>query len=267
MKIGFLITARLKSSRLPYKVLMDLNGKTVIERIIDRAKQIQDISNIVLCTSVNSQDKALVDIAKRNDIYYFNGSEDDVLQRLLDAAHFFDMDYFIGITADNPLFTIHYSNLIVDLLKHKHPDYVKINGLPFGTATYGLNVNALEVACKIKTIVDTEIWGSLIDRPSLFDVKTIKVTDKLNHPEYRLTLDYIEDYNLINHIYLNIYHKEVINLYDLIDYLEKNPDIAKTNSNCIQKQLDENIKNEIYKNYEKNIEKIKRIKNEIYKKN
>ena len=65
MKIGFLITARLKSSRLPFKILKDLNGKTVIERIIDRAKKIQNISEIILCTSTNSQDRPLVDIAKK----------------------------------------------------------------------------------------------------------------------------------------------------------------------------------------------------------
>ena len=60
MKIGFLITARLKSSRLPLKILKDLNGKPVIERIIDRAKEIQGINEIVLCTSANPQDKQII---------------------------------------------------------------------------------------------------------------------------------------------------------------------------------------------------------------
>ncbi len=263
MKIGFLITARLKSSRLPFKVLMDLNGKTVIERIIDRAKRIQDISEIVVCTSVNPQDKPLVDLAKKNDVYYFNGSEEDVLKRLLDAAHFFDLDYFIGITADNPLFTIHYSNRIVDVLKRKHPDYVKLKGLPFGTATYGLKVKALEVICKIKTIVDTEIWGSLVDRPDVFNVETIKVDDVLNHPKYRLTLDYIKDYQLINHIYSNVSFNKVVNLYNLIEYLNENPDIANVNSDCVQKKIDEDLKREIDRTYKQNIKKIKEIKQEL----
>jgi spore coat polysaccharide biosynthesis protein SpsF len=263
MKIGFLITARLKSSRLPFKVLMDLNGKTVIERIIDRAKMIQEISEIVVCTSTNPQDKPLVDLAKKNNVFYFNGSEEDVLQRLLDAAHFFDLDYFIGITADNPLFSIHYSNRIVDVLKQKNPDYVKVSGLPFGTATYGLKVKVLEVICKIKTIVDTEIWGSLVDRPDVFDIETIKVDDMLNHPKYRFTLDYLEDYQLINHIYSNLNFDKVVNLYDLMDYLENHPDISKINVDCVQKTLDEKLKRKIDKNYEENIEEIKKIKKEI----
>jgi len=265
MKIGFLITARLKSIRLPLKILKDLNGKTVIERVIDRVKQIKDISEIVICTSTNPQDKPLVDIAKENGIYYFNGSEEDVLQRLLDAAKFFTMDYFLGITADNPLITIHYSNLIIDEIKTNYYDFIKLEGLPLGAATYGMKVKALETVCKVKTIVDTEIWGHLINRPKIFNIYTIKVKDKLNRPDLRFTLDYNADYELINYIYNNVPFKKVLNLYNVIDYLDKNPEVAKINAKCIQLDLDEDKKEQINEFYKENLEEIKRIKREIYK--
>ncbi len=264
MKIGFLITARLKSERLPLKIIKDLNGKTVIERLIDRIKEIKGITEIVLCTSTNPRDTPLVDIAKENNIYYFNGNEDDVLKRLLDAAKLFDLDYFLGITADNPLITIYYSNLIVEEIKKNKYDYIKLEGLPLGVATYGMKVKALEVVCKIKSIVDTEIWGYLIDRPEIFNIRTIKVSDKLNKPELRLTVDYNEDYELIRNIYSNIPFKKVLNLYNVIDYLDKNPEITKINQNCVQLDLDEKIKEDIDKHYKKNLEKIRKIKGEIY---
>lgn len=264
VKIGFLITARLKSSRLPLKILKDLNGKTVIERVIDRVKEIHGISEIVLCTSTNPQDKTLVDIAKENDIYYFNGDEDDVLKRLLDAAKLFYLDYFVGITADNPLITIHYSNLIVDEIKRNRYDFIKLNGLPFGSATYGINVKALETVCEVKTIVDTEIWGHLIDRPEIFNIKKIKVEGKLNRPELRFTLDYEEDYELINNIYSNVAYDRVLNLYDVIDYLDSSPKIGSINQNCVQLDLDEKIKNDIDTYFSKHLESIKKIKAEIY---
>ena len=265
MKIGFLITARLKSERLPLKIIKDLNGKTVIERLIDRIKEIKDITDIVLCTSTNFQDKPLVDIAQKNNIYYFNGDEDDVLKRLLDAAKFFNLDYFLGITADNPLITIHYSNLIADEIKSNEYDFIKLVGLSLGAATYGMKVKALEVVCKVKTIVDTEIWGYLIDRPEIFNIKTIKIADKLNRPELRLTLDYDEDYELIRNIYYNIPFKKILNLYNVIDYLNKNPEIAKINQNCVQLDLDEKVKEEIDKHYKDNLEEIIEIKEKIYK--
>jgi len=131
-------------------------------------------------------------------------------------------------------------------------------------ATYGMKVKALEVVCKIKSIIDTEIWGYLIDRPEIFDIKTIKIADKLNKPELRLTLDYDEDYELIRNIYFNVPFKKVLNLYDILDYLDKNPEIAKINQNCVQLDLDEKIKEEIDRNYTKNLGKIKIIKKEIY---
>ena len=264
MKIGFLITARLKSERLPFKIIKDLNGKTVIERLIDRIKEIKDITDIVLCTSTNSQDKPLVDIAQKNNIYYFNGDEEDVLKRLLDAAKFFELDYFLGITADNPLITIRYSNLIVDEIKRNKYDFIKLEGLPLGVATYGMKVKALEVVCKIKSIIDTEIWGYLIDKPEIFDIKTIRIEGKLNRPKLRFTLDYPEDYEFINHIYSNIPFKKVLNLYNVIDYLDKNPEIIKINQNCIQLDLDEKVKKDIDKHYKENLEEIRKIKGEIY---
>ncbi len=265
MKIGFLITARLKSERIPLKIIKDLNGKTVIERLIDRIKEIKDITDIVLCTSTNFQDKPLVDIAQKNNIYYFNGDEEDVLKRLLDAAKFFGLDYFLGITADNPLITIRYSNLIVNEIKINKYDFIKLKGLPLGFATYGMKVKALEVVCKIKSIIDTEIWGYLINRPEIFDIKTIKIADKLNRPELRLTLDYEEDYELIRNIYYNIPFKKVLNLYDVIDYLDKNPEIAKINQKCIQLDLDEKVKEDIDKHYKENLGEIRKVKGEIYK--
>ncbi|MBN1902429.1 3-deoxy-manno-octulosonate cytidylyltransferase, partial [Candidatus Sumerlaeota bacterium] len=210
MKIGFLITARLKSSRLPFKILLDLNGKTVIERIIDRIKEIKNISDIVLCTSTNPQDNPLAEIALKNGIYCFCGSEDDVLQRLLDAARFFSLDYFLGITADNPLFTIHYSNRIVDEIKRNDYDFIRLEGLPFGAATYGFRTKALETVCRIKNIVDTEIWGYLVNRPEVFSVHTIKAESKLNRPDLRFTLDYWEDYQMINALYREIPFQRVL---------------------------------------------------------
>lgn len=265
MKIGFLITARLKSERLPLKIIKNLNGKTVIERLIDRIKEIKGITDIALCTSTNSQDKPLVAIAQKNNIYSFNGDEEDVLKRLMDAAKFYNLDYFLGITADNPLMTIHYSNLIVDEIKRNKYDFIKLEGLPLGVATYGMKVKALEVVCKIKNIVNTEIWGYLIDRPEIFDVRVIKVEGKLNKPELRFTLDYDEDYDLINNIYSKVPFKKVLNLNDVIDHLDKNPEIAKINQDCIQLDLDEKVKENIDKYYKGNLGEIKKIKEKIYK--
>jgi spore coat polysaccharide biosynthesis protein SpsF len=266
MKIGFLITARLKSTRLPMKITKDLNGKPVIQRIVERAQEIHHISNknIIICTSPNPQDKPLIDIAEKTGVSYFLGDPDDVLKRLHDAALYNEFDYALGITADNPLFSIEYANRIVDTIQRQHPDFIKIQGLPFGAAPWGMNIKALQTICIIKTIVDTEIWGYLIDRPELFGVITLKADKQDNRPEYRLTLDYPEDYQLLNHLYTTIPFKTTLSLENVIHYLDKHPEIAAINSLCVQLDLDQKIKEQIDKNYREHFQEIKKIKQEIY---
>lgn len=268
MKIGFLITARLKSSRLPLKIMKDLNGKPVIQRIVERAKEIHSIpdADIVICTSANPQDKPLIQIAEKTGISYFIGDPDDVIKRLYDAALHHKLDYALGITADNPLFSIEYANKIVDVIKRQHPDFIKIQGLPFGAAPWGMNVKALQTICIVKTIVDTEIWGYLIDRPELFGVITIKADKEVNRPQYRLTLDYPEDYQLLNYLYTTIPFKTTLQLEKVVAYLDKNPQIAAVNSSCIQLDLEQKIKDQIEKNYHEHYQEIKKIKQHIYSK-
>ena len=265
MKLGFLITARLKSSRLPLKIMKDLNGKKVVERIIERAKEIKEISTVIVCTSPNIQDTALIEIANKNNVEYFLGDPDDVLKRLHDAAIFHKLDYALGITADNPLFSIEYSNKIVKELKTEKYDFIKINGLPFGTATWGMGTKALRTVCKVKNIIDTEIWGYLIDQPEIFNILNIEAEENLRRPDLRLTLDYEEDYQLINHLYKNIPFETTLSLQKVVEYLVKNPDIAAVNKKCIQLDVPVEVKEKINKNYKENFNKIKRIKEEIYK--
>ena len=75
MNIGFLITVRLKSTRLTRKVLLSLNGYSVIERVIQRAKKVVDPEKVVLCTSTVHQDLPLVKTAFMNNIFYFNNNQ------------------------------------------------------------------------------------------------------------------------------------------------------------------------------------------------
>jgi len=114
MKIGFLIIGRLKSTRLPKKILLDIHGKPVIYHMIQRLKLSTKIDTIILCTSINPQDKPLEKIAKDNDIECFLGDPDDVLLRMLNAAEKFNLDYILTITADCPFVDPFYADKIVE---------------------------------------------------------------------------------------------------------------------------------------------------------
>ncbi|MBA3052661.1 MAG: 3-deoxy-manno-octulosonate cytidylyltransferase [Candidatus Omnitrophica bacterium] len=265
MKIGLLITARLKSKRLPMKILKDLNGRTVIERIIDRAKVVKGVSDIVLCTSTNPQDRPLVDIAAKNGIYYFAGSEEDVLNRMFSAAKLFNMDFIISVTADNPLFSIYHAELAIKEAKKGKYDYIKIEGLPIGGICYGLKNKALEVVCRVKEVIDTEIWGHLFNQPRVFDVCVLPAKGKYRHPNIRLTLDYKEDYRFLKRLHREIKFTGVLSLGKVIDYLDENPRLLKINNKCVQRKLTPGIKEKIDRFYSRNLKTISGIKKRIYK--
>ena len=264
MKIGLLITARLKSTRLPLKLLLDLNGKSVIERVIERSHQIVGIDQVILCTSLNYQDKPLTDIALRNNTHYFLGSEEDVLQRLHDASKYFDLDYVLSITGENPLFSIEYANRTVDLIKKYKADFTLFEGLPIGCAVYGLKVKALDVVCRIKQEIDTEIWGPLFKRPELFDLKIEKVNDFYFRPELRITNDYFEDYQFLNAIFNHYNKEEIPSLFSVLSLLDCHPEYLSINREKVQSNLSEEKLNSINKYYLRNISHFRDVKEKIY---
>lgn len=267
MKIGFLITARLKSSRLKMKLLKPLNGYTVIERVIQRAKKVKGCSEIVLCTSALNQDLPLVKTAIDNKIFYYNGNAEDVLQRLLEASKLFNLDYFVGITADNPLFSIHHANIIADTIRSdKSIDFVYTTGMPIGVNIYGINTKALKTVCNVKKEIDTEIWGYLINRPEIFNVKEIAVKKKYRFEKSRITLDEINDYKFLSKIYKAFPKDRVLNILEVYKFLLTNPKINSINDNVIQRDLDKKIKKRITKFYLDNRKRILNIKKKIYSK-
>lgn len=264
MKVGFLITARLKSSRLKLKLLLDLNGYTVIERVIQRAKLIVGCDEVVLCTSGSGQDLPLLRTASTSGIYYFSGHPDDVLQRLLDASTLFDLDYFVGATADNPLFSIYHANLLVDMVRQNPGlDFAYTTGMPIGVNVYVMNVKALRTVCTIKKQIDTEIWGYLVRRPEVFNLEEIKVNTEYVRG-YRLTLDEINDYYLFKELHRRFPKEGVIDVLDAYSVLDANPDIAVLNENVVQRDLDEGLKTAIDDYYRQHFEEIKKIKDKIY---
>ena len=150
MKIGFLITARLKSTRLPKKLLLKINRREIIRHMIDRLKMSESLSNIIICTSDNLQDKPLIKIAKEEGIDYFLGDEEDVILRLYNAAKEFKLDYVLNITADCPLVAIEFIDKIVNKYKESNADFIRCLDLPHGFFSYGLKIDAMKKAIVAK---------------------------------------------------------------------------------------------------------------------
>ena len=239
MKRGILITARLKSTRLPFKVIKDIMGKPMIVHMLDRLKLSKLSDQIIICTSGLKQDNPLINIAEENNVMHFCGDPDDVLIRLLNAADNFGIDTIINCTADNPFVDPVYIDKLIKYHENNNNDFSKIEGLPFGVFSYAINKEALRKLCEIKVNIDTEVWHGYFMNTQLFKWSALEVQDKyLCKPKLRLTVDTPEDFQLVEKIFENLYNekeKAIFPLSKIIKFCELNPAIAKINANISQK--------------------------------
>lgn len=101
MRVGIVTQARMTSTRLPGKVLMEAGGRTFLDHHLDRLAA-ADV-DIVVATTTNAADDPIVALAERRGLGHFRGSEGDVLARFAGAARAFDLDAVVRVTSDCPL--------------------------------------------------------------------------------------------------------------------------------------------------------------------
>lgn len=232
MKTGFIITARMKSSRLKEKATLQILDRELIAWMIDRAKLSNCIEDIIIATSINQQDDVLETIGLREGIKVYRGSEEDVIKRLYDAANHFNLDFFINITADCPLFGFDYFEDVINFYMKTDADLITSTKLPHGFFIYGLKTATLKAIVENKKIKDTEVWGALFNKEK-YNVQELPIDTGLIRDNFRLTVDYEEDFKvfqeIFNHFGKETYKKSTL---ELINFLDTRPDIIAINQNC-----------------------------------
>lgn len=232
MKIFGFIAVRVHSSRLPGKLLLSINGKKVIEHVIERAKTIKGLDGIVVCTSTNKEDDALEAIANEQGVPCFRGSLEDKLARFLGAAKKFNADYFVNIDGDDPFCDPELVTLAIKQLEVLPCDIIKSpDGLAPGAFTFLIKVRALEEVCRIKDTTDTEMYEVYFLEPGRFDVRDLKIRDEIFfNDNVRLTLDYEEDFEFLKRVFSELsMDQNIVPLRKIMELLKKKPEIAKIN--------------------------------------
>lgn len=259
MTSAIFLSVREKATRLPKKVLLHIKGKTVTEHLIDRLKIARKPNLIVLCTSTHPNDATLVELAQKCGIPYFQGSEDDKLDRYLQAAKKFGVDFIVVVDGDDIFCDPEYIDKGIETFERTNADYITTRDLPLGTASFGIKTRALEKVCAIKAELDTEVWGGYFTDTGLFYVEYVPVEPELCHPEIRLTLDYPEDFALIQEIFEHLYvPSEIFSLNQIVKLLLDNSQLLKMNQR-VQKlyniKLREHPPVKLKANYRETLEK------------
>ncbi|MDD5290984.1 MAG: glycosyltransferase family protein [Patescibacteria group bacterium] len=231
--ITAIIQARMNSTRLPGKILKKIKGKPILELLVERLRHCQKIDKIIIATTKNPADAATVALAKKINCPYFIGDEDDVLDRIYQAAKKYKADIIARVTADCPL---HDPKIVDDLidfyLKNKNKyDYVSnVNPptFPDGLDLWIFPFKTLERAWKEAKLkserehVCPYIWKN----PHLFRVGHFE--SKTDYSHLRWTVDDNTDFEFIKKIFAGLYRKgKIFSMGDILNFLDQNPALHK----------------------------------------
>jgi spore coat polysaccharide biosynthesis protein SpsF len=241
MKIISTIEARMTSSRLPGKPLLKANNKTMLEHIVDRLKSVDLIDEIVLATTVNNQDDPLVEEAKRLDISFDRGDEDNVMKRVIDAGDSANAEVLVEITGDCPIIDPSIIKQSIEIFISNQYDYVsngRIRSYPDGMDTQVFLLDSLKKSYSMTSSqLDYEhVSLHLRNNPDIFSHFDMQAPKNLYWPELGLTLDEYKDYILIKNI-IEYFGNEnnIFSCSDAIEYLKANPSLLEINKSVNRK--------------------------------
>lgn len=237
-KVFPIIQARMSSTRLPGKVMMELTqGKPVLQIMVERLPSLR--KNIIIATTNDGSEQPIIELCQRMGIKYYCGDTENVLSRYWEAAQHFDIDkddIILRLTSDCPLIDEGLTLDVINKLLESHYDMVSLG--PHSGFPRGLDVCAFRSSLLDHTYLnaisqeDKEHVTLGFAKFSSLSTYIISAEEDLTH--WRLTLDEPDDYACI---------RAVFDLFDDINFkyselnkkLKENPDIAKINRHVCQK--------------------------------
>jgi spore coat polysaccharide biosynthesis protein SpsF len=228
------LQARVSSSRLPAKVLKPILGKPMILRQIERLRRSRRLDRLVLATSIDPTDDALVAAVSSTGTGIHRGSLGDVLDRFITAASPYKPDWVVRLTGDCPLADPDVIDYVIDATLAAAVDYGSNTLEP--TYPDGLDVEVVRYA------VLEEIWRAgassaerehvtlgIYRHPERYQLLNIKAEQDLSR--LRWTVDEVRDFALVERIYDALYPSNPsFGTGDILALIERHPDLATLNA-------------------------------------
>jgi len=212
---------------------MNIEGKFLLQHIIEFIKHSELTDKIVVATTTSSEDDRIIELCKNLHVDYFRGSKEDVLGRYYECAKHFQGNIIVRITADNPLIDPTLIDKAIRICTESQCDYVSnmINQTyPQG---YLVEVFTFDILKKMHENLKDKpsrehVTHDIRKNPNLYEIKEFHF--KKNYSSWRLTVDYKEDIELISKIFSKLYvPNSYITLESVIKFLEEHNDLLKIN--------------------------------------
>ena len=269
-KLGIyaIVQARMASTRLPGKVLLDIGGEPMLVRVVERACRARTLDGIIVATTTDASDDAIADLCLVRGYPCYRGSSHDVLDRFYQAALSFGVDVLVRVTADCPVIDGTIIDETVNAFlgrseNESRPFYGSFEDIPFDFVanrlpppwkrTYPIGLDT-EV-CSFPVLKQAWVEATLPHQrehvmPFLYeDFRPDQVGStrfrvyQLNHdPDYgwlRWTVDTAQDLQVVRQIYQNFNNRDDFIWREVLDLYENNPSLAQGNAGVRHKNYQE----------------------------
>jgi spore coat polysaccharide biosynthesis protein SpsF len=238
------VEARMGSSRFPGKVLADVAGRPALDRLVTRLRRAEAVDDIILATSTAPADDALAAWAAAAGLACHRGSEDDVLERVVEAHRAMSTDVIVEITGDCPLVDPELVDMAVRTFTANDCDVV--TNAATGTYPNGMDVQVFrrvdleEVERSVDDpAVREHVSLHFYEQPERYRLIHLVAPPRWTAPDVRLVLDYEEDLELIDAVYrrLEPAHGDGFGLEEVLALLRREPELAAVNRHCVDKPV------------------------------
>jgi spore coat polysaccharide biosynthesis protein SpsF len=240
MKIVAVVQARMGSTRLPAKVLLDLGGQTVLQRVVERLKRTTSLDAIVVATTTSPSDEPIVKECERLGVASFRGAEQDVLDRYYQAALAAGASSVVRITADCPMVDAEVVDQTTKEFDRCDADYA--SNVVARTYPRGLDVEVMKMSALERAWRDARapherehVTPYLREHPEMFRLTSL--TSATDFSSYRWTLDTPDDLKLLRTLYTRLGDRNDFGWMDAVALMERDPQLAELNAHVMQKDI------------------------------
>ena len=232
-KITAVLQGRMGSTRLPGKVMLPLHGKPMIQCVFDRLSRCECIDEIIIATSVLSEDDIVAGHFTSQGIKVFRGSPGDPLDRYYNAANHYQIKHVMRAMADCPFIDPNLIDQVAELYFSGEYDFCHLIGeFPSGLDTTIFNYDCLKKAWNEanKKSEREHITSYITNNPNLFKIGTHEPLQGLYH--HRWVVDHPKDYEFAKAVYDGLKrHGNEFGWKDIVQFIERRSEIFDLNSN------------------------------------
>jgi spore coat polysaccharide biosynthesis protein SpsF len=238
------IEARMGATRLPGKVMRDIGGCPMLGFMVDRVRRARSLDSIVIATTINPADDAIVRWAEGAGVACHRGSENDVLQRVVDAQRSQYSDIVVELCGDCPLCDPDLIDLAVDTYRTGGYDVVSTAHHPSYPQGTEVQVFSLDLLAGVADTVDDPAVREHVslyfyENPARYRILALNAPPALRRPEVRLQVDYPEDLELVRTIVQRLAprHGGAFGLPEIVGLLEQEPALRDINQHCEERSV------------------------------